>query len=743
MKLDLTEARKWILRALIVATPAALFSLFFHIEILDPTRIGWLLDEDWGQHVLGWHAFRNVPWAWPFNYQDLLAHPTGISIIYTDSNPLFSFFFKVFKDILPENFQFIGPWFGLCVVLQFFFAWKLVRPHAPNGWAALAGAIILCLLPAMYHRMRHDTLVAHFFILWTLWIFFNVKDEKHKNYWYAAALGTVGFIHPYLMFIMAAIWGGDVLRKFIPAAKALDRKAMLLIVRDCALIILAPIITLGLSGAYSGNSAGSAGYGYYSMGLDSPINPVHPDFSFFIKAHPQDMGQAFEGFQYMGLGILGLLLGALLLYQITFSARQARPFIESAKPLIIPYVVLLIIAVSHHIQFYDITLLRIPLPEKVLDILAVLRASGRFFWPIAYTLILIALVVVYKSRPRMMKIALPAIIIIQLIDLQGFIPAMRVQTELARSTVIYDQTPSPVWDDLITGAKGVNFYPPQVHLNDKLFYEVTWRSVSQQKPVNTMYAARGNIDQARIEAKGRETYLEGEIDDERLYVFLNQCLAPENLQPLMREVDGVWIIPPASKRHLDLPHPEWKPIRARMGFGFLNQGSCLLDKNWSAPEADGSWTLGERSQMVIPIQDVQFINDVRPEKPSLRIWAKSFYKPRKVDVLINGKKVDTMNLQKIMTYQDIAIPASVFHRHTMTVAFIVHEPVSLKSLGASMDDDRPLGMKLFRMTIEDAAVREREAAKAAAKAAERANPPPLISAIPQNGDQLKIAVEGP
>lgn len=718
----LPDVLKWTRRVLTVCTPFLLFALFFHVEILDPTRIGWLLDEDWGQHVLGWHAFRNVPWAWPYNYQNLLAWPTGLSIIYTDSNPLFSFFFKIFKDILPENFQFIGPWFGLCVLLQFVFGYKLVRPHAPGPWAALAGAVIICLLPALYYRMRHDTLVAHFLILWTLWIFFNVSDEKRKNYWYAAALGVTGFIHPYMLFMMAAVWGGDVLRKFIPAAKAMDRKAVLLIIRDCALILLAPIITLGISGAYSGNSAEALGFGYYSMGLDAPFNPVRPEFSFFIKAHPQDLGQGFEGFQYMGLGILGLLLGSLLLYQITFSARQARPFIERCKPLIIPFVCLLVIAVSHHIQFYDILLLKIPLPKPVLEILAVLRASGRFFWPIAYVLILIALVIVYKSRPKVMQVALPAIIIIQLIDLQGFIAAMRAQTELARSDVIFDQAPDTRWDTLIAGSKGVNFYPAQVHLNDKLFYEIAWRSVSQQKPVNTMYAARENYDQRAIELRGREAYLNGEIDQEKLYVFLNQCLAPQNLQPLMREIDGVWIIPPVSMRHLELDSPQWKPVRARMGFGFLNQGSCLLDKNWSPPEADGAWTLGKRAEMQIPIQDIQFEDDERPKKPSIRMVAKSFYRPMTVEVRVNGVKRGTMELTKIRSYQDIPLPPSVFNRKDMKVTFVIDEPLSLKSLGKG-EDDRLLGMKLFRMTIEDAAVREKaEAAKEAAAAAEKAAP---------------------
>jgi hypothetical protein len=716
MSPKLQKVLLWLRRTLTVLAPVALFALFFHVEILDPTRISWLLDEDWGQHVLGWHAFRQVPWAWPFNYQNLLAYPTGLSIIYTDSNPLFSFFFKLFKDILPKNFQFIGPWFGLCIVLQFVFGYKLVRPHAPGPWAALAGTIIICLLPALYYRMRHDTLVAHFLILWTLWIFFNVKNERLKNFWYAAALGVTGFIHPYMLFMMAAVWGGDVLRRFVPAAKALDRKTVLEIVRDCVLILMVPILTLGISGAYSGNSAEAKGYGFYSMGLDAPINPVRPEFSFFIKAHPQDIGQAFEGFQYLGLGILGLLLGALLLYQITFSARQARPFIESCKPLIIPFIILLVVALSHRIQFYDIELLKIPLAEPILNALAIFRASGRFFWPIAYVLILIALVIVFKSRPKVMRVALPVIILVQLIDLQGFISAMREQTVLAKSTVIFDDAPSPMWDTLISGAKGVDFYPAQVHINDKLFYEITWRAVSQKRPVNTMYAARENFEQREIELKGREAYLEGQINNDNLYVFLNQCLAPKNLQPLMRQVDGIWVIPPAKLRGLNLERPEWKPVRARMGFGFLNQGSCLLDRNWLPPEVDGAWTEGKRSELLIPIQEIAFEDDIRPARPSLRLVAKSFYKPMKVTVLINGVKRKTLSLEKIRSYQDIPLPASVFNRKDMKVTFLIDDPISLKSIGRGADD-RLLGMKLFRLTIEDADQRARDEAKRAAQAA--------------------------
>ena len=62
-------------RLLTFGMPALLFLLFFTPDILNPTNIGWVMHGDWGQHFLGWHAYRQAPYQWPFNHEDLLAHP--------------------------------------------------------------------------------------------------------------------------------------------------------------------------------------------------------------------------------------------------------------------------------------------------------------------------------------------------------------------------------------------------------------------------------------------------------------------------------------------------------------------------------------------------------------------------------------------------------------------------------------------------------------------------------------------
>jgi hypothetical protein len=118
---------KWGFDAACIATPIVLFLLFFNPYVLDPTRIGWLLVNDWGQHVLGWNAFRHVPWSWAFYYEDLLASPTGLSIIYTDSNPPWTFWSNLLARSCRKIFNISG---------RGFFCVSPYRSMSPSGLSA-------------------------------------------------------------------------------------------------------------------------------------------------------------------------------------------------------------------------------------------------------------------------------------------------------------------------------------------------------------------------------------------------------------------------------------------------------------------------------------------------------------------------------------------------------------------------------------------------------------------------------
>lgn len=717
--------RNGLFRAAVILAPIFLFLAFFSPFIVDPTRIGWLLDEDWGQHVLGWNAFRHEPWS-TFNHEYMLGAPVGNSLFSTDSNPFFAFIFKPFSAFLPDRFQYIGPWFLFCMVMHFVFAWKLVRPHAPNRWAALGGAIALSLLPMLTYRMRHDTLVAQWLVLWSLHIFINVQGEMRKTVHWAALLGLSGLIHPYLLFMIAAIWGGDVLRRFWPAARKLDR-ATLLDVTWRALVVLAfPLVTLGIGGAYvKGMSPGAGGYGFYSFPLDGWINPVRGDFSQILKAWPLDGGQYFEGYQYLGFGLIVLVVAAVILYITTPEAKESRAFFSGLKYLTLPFIALFLIAVSNHAQFYGYTVWQFDLPSWLRGPAAVLRASGRLVWPITYCLILAALVVLFKCRPKLVGVILPVVLIIQAYDISGLARAMRRATALAATGETYFVTPSPVWDELVTHSRGIDFYPPNVHLNDRLFYELTWRATSQAKPVNTMYAARQNLIQLTHERDGRDAYRKGMIRNDRLFVFLKQCDVPASLQSRVRMVDGFWVIPPDGAANLPLDAPLWDPIKPHVKFGWLDQGNCLIDENWNGQEYDGIWSNGPQADIDIPIRAMDF--KTPPKALDLSLKARSRV-PATVAVLVNGKRTTTLELNHRTEEYTIPLPASVLRNDNLNIRFLItssdEAPVKLavlrdpggRSPGAKAAVTPAPSLKLMNMEFVERPEVEDEAAKDALRA---------------------------
>ncbi len=71
---------------------------------------------DPSQHYLGWEFYRRSDWFFPLGLTDQLAYPLKTSVIYTDSIPLFAVFFKLFRHILPAQFQYFGIW-GVVVLL--------------------------------------------------------------------------------------------------------------------------------------------------------------------------------------------------------------------------------------------------------------------------------------------------------------------------------------------------------------------------------------------------------------------------------------------------------------------------------------------------------------------------------------------------------------------------------------------------------------------------------------------------
>lgn len=107
---------------------AVVFICLYGVKILNPTYVEWLYNgRDLMQHYLGWEFFRKSDWMFPIGLTDQLSYPSGTSVIFTDSIPIFAVLFKLFSPIMSEKFQYFGIWGILCFILQGFLQQKFCR----------------------------------------------------------------------------------------------------------------------------------------------------------------------------------------------------------------------------------------------------------------------------------------------------------------------------------------------------------------------------------------------------------------------------------------------------------------------------------------------------------------------------------------------------------------------------------------------------------------------------------------
>ena len=137
------------------------------------------------------------------------------------------------------------------------------------------------------------------------------------------------------------------------------------------------------------------------MNLNALINPTSRGgytWSRLYQVMPQQPGQ-YDGFNYLGLGVLALITAALL-----FSLRRAVRCPQNTEtwwhrngPVFAACVFLTLFAVSNKI-YWGNTGIELPLPAKLLELCGIFRSSGRMFYLVAACMVVYA---VYTLRDRL------------------------------------------------------------------------------------------------------------------------------------------------------------------------------------------------------------------------------------------------------------------------------------------------------------------------------------------------------
>ncbi|GAA4771684.1 hypothetical protein GCM10023219_18230 [Stakelama sediminis] len=526
----------------LLVLPTLLFVAFFHWQMLDIGNAGWLIrGTDNGENALGLHAWLHDP-APSLLKTWLLGGPEGVSLLFTDSNPLIAMLARPFAALLPPDAQFVGPWLLLCLFLQIGFAWRLLRDHAPNPVALWGGVLLLAALPTLFNRFVHANLFAHWLILWAIWRFLD-EERSGRNIGWAVLIAITALIHSYLLVMVGAIWASAMLRRF-----ALERGwgQRFRTVCECIAILLlvagiAWILGVGVPHHSFGN------YGAFAMPLDALWNPGTPAYSAFLPAIPQQPGRGFEGFQYLGLGLLILLPVAALLSRFFPASGAEADDLERLKWLVPALVVLTLLAVSNYPDFAGHKLPRFPLPE-VTSHLDAIRASGRLFWPVSYVLVLIAIRVVYRLPGERSALLLGAFLAVQIADMTPMAASIRAQTADATQDRLYVRTADPRWAGLVARARDVAFMPGNVTRDLALFQEVAWRAIDLRRPVRNVYAARASLAAEARLLRDRRAFQHGVLAPDRLYILGPHIAVPPTARQRMMVLDGVRVLAPVTSR---------------------------------------------------------------------------------------------------------------------------------------------------------------------------------------------------
>ncbi len=529
------------------------FLCVYGVKILDFSYTEWLMngDMDLRQHFLGWCHFRSSDWHLPIGLIDSLSDPIRVSVIWTDSIPLFAVLFKLFRSVLPEMFQYFGLFGLLCYMLQGGISILLVRRFTASKTVCILSVPFFTLSFTMLQRMYyHTALGAQWLLLLALllWFYDEWLDTLYKRcaVWFGMGFLCVS-IHSYFVPMVGLIMIGSLIDTWMgQRTKQMDTRRSLQtffmqVLMPASIYCIAAILNLFLLGAfYQDASPVGEGIGAFCSNLNTFINSL--GHSSMLGALPVYGEFQYEGFAYLGAGILLLLVRLLVLMVKSLVTRQIKIdkafFARHRRICLLGLIALVFVtlAVFPTITIGGIRLLGIPYFGPIKTIMNIFRSNGRFIWTPMYLLMLGAIILMIREQRyfpitgrREWKrssrengnsaaiLLLAVAVLLQIADISGWVREKRAY--FAEETHIYES----VWDDVKEELAGKAHFVFMYDENDWIM-DTAHYAYQHDMTQNNYYYARDYSKQ-----------INEEID--KIYQELNQGLIREDTVYIFREQD--------------------------------------------------------------------------------------------------------------------------------------------------------------------------------------------------------------
>lgn len=506
---------------IICALATTVFIGTYGISIINPTNIDlWYQRGDWTQHYFGWVGFRNSEWQIPLGLYDNNTYPDSTSIIFTDSIPIVAVFFKIFRGILPVDFQYFGLFTWCCYIAQAVIVARIVKRICKDKTYAAIAALLFSFATIVIHRaFIHEALSAQFLILFMIETMLFARKNNIKTTYIRCGICAIlaAGIHMYFVLICGVVLIGVCIEVFFNKKKY---HALLLLIE----YVCASFVVVWIEGGFSSGIDASKdnGFGAFNANLNALYNPLGKSI-FLNDLDVYTWGQC-DGSSYLGMGGFGLIIIVIIMSII--SHNKIKEITKNNKSLMISIIVVvciaMVFAIIPNITINDKLLFSINLPDFIEGLISNFRCNARTVWIVYYVVMLILVLVFYKCvNNYWASVVMAVIVVVQVIDLSGYL-AYKYKSVNEIAEIQTEFNTEPFVEELAKDESIENVVLCGERFFERGDYDSTtdvyvW-AIDNNKTTNYMYLARE--ERERLDKREQEA-LENP-KEEYLYILSNE-----------------------------------------------------------------------------------------------------------------------------------------------------------------------------------------------------------------------------
>jgi hypothetical protein len=417
----LVELPAWQLLALSAAVGAIWAASLFDWSFVAGRHAFWRFPHgtipgswmDMAEVLVGYLYYVQSPWHLPLFYVSALGTPEGTNVMYWGIAPIVAFVGKLVRSLTGTTINPYGAYLFLCFALPgVMMTLVLIAARIRYALAAIIAGMFANATPALLWQWGHITYEAQFLLIGALALYLSSLKKRVWHGLAAAWIGYLSFVYLsdiYLFAMVGTVWLCAIIQRRLNRL-ATTREAL----GTGALTVVMVTAVSALGGQFgAGGALPFETYGYFSMNLLSPFVPQESGLPPGLGGIIDATGGQYEGFNYLGLG---LLLASLLV--LPFEVSWFRRNLKRHIALFVAFAALTAFAISHRVFAGHWLLFEVPMPNYVNRALGIFRDSGRFFWPIAYAQMAIVIVLSFRHARPLIAVCLAGAAIIQLFDVQ-------------------------------------------------------------------------------------------------------------------------------------------------------------------------------------------------------------------------------------------------------------------------------------------------------------------------------------